>query len=171
MTDSVKPITKKRLENIALYYLGRYESSTANLRSVLRRRVKKAQMRGADVPPDADEWIEAVVAQMVHFGYVDDDRYAERQIEKLKAAGKSRRFIEGKLMQAGVGNQNGLPDDEDDLQSAICLVKKKKIGFMRDADAQTAFFKKDLAVLARAGFSYDTAVKALNVSGGEENGD
>lgn len=169
MASSPKPVTKKRLENIALYYLSRYDSSTANLRGVLERRVKKEQMRGASVPDGVEEWIGETVARMAQLGYVDDVRYAERQVEKLSAAGKSRRFIEGKLFQAGVGSAVPLPDDEDDLQSAVRLVKKKKIGFMRGSDERGEFFKKDLAVLARAGFSYETAVKALNAAEDEAN--
>ena len=35
----LRKITPQRLKNIALYYLKRFESSVANLRSVLQRRV------------------------------------------------------------------------------------------------------------------------------------
>lgn len=175
--SSVKPVTQKRLMNIALYYLGRYESSAEKLRQILRRRVAKAGMKGADVPSDAPLWIEAVVLEMCRQGYIDDERFAQRIAEKNRAAGKSRNFIRMKLSQAGVSQdiqekifaelaENDSGDSE--LETALRLVKKKKIGFCRPPEKQAEFRKKDLAVLARAGFSFQTAVKALGESGTEE---
>ena len=40
---------------------------------------------------------------------------------------------------------------------------------MRPFAERKDFFKKDLAVLARAGFSFDIAVKALNLSAQDED--
>ena len=74
--QSVKPVTQKRLMNIALYYLGRYESSAGNLRRLLKRRVAKAAMKGADVPDESAEWIESVEAEMKREGYANDSRIA-----------------------------------------------------------------------------------------------
>lgn len=163
--------------NIALYYLGRYESSAEKLRQILRRRVAKAGMKGADVPSDAPLWIEAVILEMCRQGYIDDERFAKRTAEKNRAAGKSRNFIRLKLSQAGVSPDvqekifAELAQDESgdaELDAAVRLVKKKKIGFCRSAEKQREMRKKDLAVLARAGFSFQTAVKALGGDGTEE---
>lgn len=174
---SVKPVTQKRLMNIALYYLGRYESSAEKLRQILRRRVAKSGMKGADVPPDAPLWIEAVVLEMCRQGYIDDERFAKRIAEKNRAAGKSRNFIRMKLSQAGVSQDiqekifaELAEDDSGDaeLEAAMRLVKKKKIGSFRPAEKQAEMRKKDLAVLARAGFSFRTAVKALGENAEQE---
>jgi regulatory protein len=56
--------------------------------------------------------------------------------------------------------------DELDLEAALTLVKKKKIGFLRPEELRKDFYKKDLAVLGRAGFSFEIAKRALN---GEED--
>ena len=56
--------------------------------------------------------------------------------------------------------------DELDLEAALTLVKKKKIGFLRPEELRKDFYKKDLAVLGRTGFSFEIAKRALN---GEED--
>lgn len=165
----VKKITPKRLENIALYYLQRYESSTAKLRAVLKRRILRAKMQGCEIPEQADIWIEDIIRKMVDLGYVNDIRYAQNTFRRLHNAGKSTRFIAGKLKQDGI-----TPDDFDaltqaqqiscdelDLNAARRLVDKKKLGFHRSEKSQKENFQKDLAVLGRAGFSYEIACAAL----------
>ena len=164
----MKKITQQRLENIALFYLERYESSQARLKQVLLRRIAKARRADTDVPEDAPKWVEAVCEKMVHLGYVNDKRYAENVWRSYSAAGKSVRWIVGKLKQAGVAEDviaqcMDAESDTDslDLKAARLLVSKKKLGHYRPKDQQSAYAQKDLAKLARAGFSYETAQKAL----------
>lgn len=174
---SVKQITQKRLTNIALHYLERYESSSENLRRVLRRRVVRAEMKGGTVPEEVANWIETIVCEMRRLGYVNDERFALSVAEKYRKAGKSRNYIRQKLMQAGINadlqnqalSENGRTPADAELEAALLLVKKKKIGSFRAEKDRALFYKKDLAVLARAGFSYQTAVKALGESTQEEN--
>lgn len=168
-SEKTRPITLKRLTNIALYYLGRYDSSAEQLRRVLSRRVLKEKIKGAEVPSEAEEWIEKIVSQMCRDGYVNDQRFAENQVRKYQAAGKSKQFLIGKLKMAGINAEiiQNLPELEtdSDFEAACRFVRKKKIGFFRPPEKQKECYKKDLAALARAGFSFDIAVKAL----GEQN--
>jgi len=175
---AVKPITQKRLQNIALYYLGRYESSAENLRRLLERRILRAERKGAAVPPEARTWIDSIIKEMLRQGYVDDGRFARSLAEKYRKAGKSQNYIRQKLTLAGVASDvqdetlSENTDDEDaELNAALLLVKKRKLGCFRREEDRALFRKKDLAVLARAGFSYQTAVKALGDSerGEDEN--
>ena len=156
-----KPVTRQRLKNVALFYLSKYESSTENLRRVLKRRVLKARLSGADVPEDVNAWIEEIVASVVAAGYVDDKRFAQNLVEKYKAAGKSVKFIAQKLKNAGVEANVGDIAEIDEREAANRLVRKKKLGPFRPPEKRKEFFKKDLAVLARAGFSFDVARGAL----------
>ena len=91
-----KKITEKRLYNIALYYLSRYETTSEKLKGVLQRRVEKARFSGDEVSPFAEEWIEKVVSDMQKQGYVDDNRFATNSIERWFLSGKSLRYIQGK---------------------------------------------------------------------------
>ncbi len=169
-----KPITQKRLMNIALYYLGRYESSVENLRRVLMRRIVTAKSKGSEIPPQSDLWVESVIKQVRDLGYVNDERFARSVVEKYRQSGKSERYIRMKLTQAGVNRdiQDGVFQSDDsvffensDLEAARRLVKKRKLGAFRSVEDRKNYYKKDLAVLARAGFSFEIAVQALNVEG------
>ena len=162
----MRKITQQRLENIALFYLERYESSQARLKQVLLRRVARARKEGADLPDDVPVWINEVCAKMVRLGYINDTRYAENAWRTYSAAGKSVRWIVGKLKQAGIAEDiiaQCMDDDRSvlDAQAAALLVAKKKLGKYRPQDQQKAYAQKDLARLARAGFSYEIAQKAL----------
>ncbi len=165
----VKQITQKRLENIALYYLQRYESSCFKLENVLKRRILRTKMQGAEIPADANKWVVEVVQKMQNLGYIDDKRYAENTLRRLQNAGKSVRFIMGKLKQDGIlpDTINTLMDaqeksgDEMDIDAARRFVDKKKLGWHRPPDKRQEMYQKDLAALGRAGFSYETAARVL----------
>ena len=178
--SSSKPVTQKRLMNIALFYLGKYESSSENLRQVLQRRLARAEMKGAEIPLQAQAWIDAVIEEVKRLGYVDDKRFACSITEKYRKSGKSSKFIRQKLIQAGISSEmqqealtvDDAADEKDsELQAALRLVRKKKLGAFRPQEERQRCRKKDLAVLARAGFSYQTAVEALGESeqGEDEN--
>ena len=169
-----KKITEKRLYNIALYYLSRYEATTGKVRDVLKRRLMTAERRGEEIPNEAPAWIEKIIAQMVDLGYIDNNRYAENTFRRLTEAGKSVRSIAYKLKQAGLEEDmlSDLIEEQEttsgelDLTSALKLVKKRKLGVYRPESQRALYAQKDLAVLGRAGFSYEIAQKALK---GEED--
>ncbi len=174
---SPKPITQKRLMNIALYYLGRYETSSSRLKSFLLRRIAKERLKGADIPDNAEDLVCDVVNKVCSDGYVDDARYADTLVRRLTSSGKSQKAIREKM------RQNGIPEevqkevlsrylenaDDAELEAALRLVRKKRLGFCRPEELRREFRKKDLAVLARAGFSFQTALKALGESDSEED--
>ncbi len=149
----MKKITPQRLKNIALYYLERFDASSEKLKMVLKRRVQRAVFAGDEVSPDVEKWIDEIIQEMQRLNYVNDRRYCENKVRQFLRMGKSNRYIIGKLSEAGINPEivaSFLPDDE--LEQAQIFVQKKHLG--KD-------FQKDLAKLARAGFSYDIAQKAL----------
>lgn len=171
-SKNARPLTVKRLTNIALYYLGRYESSVEQLRKILLRRVLKERMKGADIPADIDAAVDSIVTKAVADGYVDDRRFAEGVVRRCQSAGKSRRYLIGKLKTAGIDSDLILELTaeltDSDLEAARRFVQKKKIGCCRPLEKQKECFKKDLAAMARAGFSFEVAKQALETG---EDGD
>jgi len=149
-----KSITTKRLENIAVYYLSKYDSSSANLKTVLKRRVEKARLKGAEIPDNVNKAIDEITSKMVRLGYIDDSRFKENLLRKLGQAGKSRAQIMQKMVQAGVVDDEALACYDEDAAAAI-FVKKKHLG------TNPENYMKDLAKLARAGFSRSAAERAL----------
>ena len=51
-----------------------------------------------------------------------------------------------------------------DFFSAIKTCKKRRIGPNREEDNRPLFYKKDMSILARAGFNYETSKKILDLS-------
>ncbi len=166
----IKKITQKRLENAALFYLERYETSSFKLKKVLLGRISRAKMQQMEVDEHAQTWVDEIVKKMQDLGYVNDRRYAENQWRILSSSGKSIRYVCQKLKQAGIDEniiENLLQDKEEttfemDLKAAQTLVKKRKLGKYRVSDEiRKQMFQKDLAVLGRAGFSHEIARQAL----------
>lgn len=165
-----KQITEKRLYNITLFYLSKYEASAEKVKQMLKRRLDKATLAGAEIPAESDIWINNVIAKMESLGYINDERFAENQVRILTRQGKSAKFITGKLLQAGISAEviRALLDEteQSDTERALTWLKHRRRGPYRTNPPQTPeelrlIRQKDLAALARAGFSYQTATEAL----------
>lgn len=167
----LRKITKQRLRNIALYYLKRFESSVANLRSVLMRRINDYAYHQPEWDKsEAVAWVEELLADFERLNYIDDGRYAEMKIKAYVNAGKAPRYIQGKMRAKGI-EENMIEDllenqEYDVVEAARKLSRKKKIGPYRvDEDERRANRQKDLAKLVQAGFDYDVAQEVLSEYG------
>lgn len=169
-----RKMTEARLANIALHYLERYASSAENLRRVLERRVYKS----LHAHPDLDEqaargWIDALIERYMEVGLLDDQAYAQMRTRSLLDRGEAPRSIAMKLAQKGIATDDAkhalenlvedFPDPE--LQAAITFTRKKRLGPYRDPELREEKRERDLASLARAGFSYDTAKRMIDAEG------
>ncbi len=163
----LRKITPQRLKNIALYYLKRFESSVANLRSVLQRRVNDYAYQNKEFDRgEAYQWIEDILADFQRYGYLNDRRYAEIKIKDYMSAGKSVRYIKGKMREKGIDEEilSALLEDQeyDEFEAALKLAKKKHIGpFRTDEEARFENRQKDMGTLVRAGFSYDVVQRVV----------
>ena len=163
-----KKITPQRLRNIALYYLKRFETSKANLRAVLKRRIDSYCRADKEFnKQEAYDWVEKILDEFVKMKYVDDKRFAEIKIRGYIAAGKSPRYILNKLKEKGIDDVMAVhmlgEQEYDPFEAALKLARKKKIGpYCTDLSQRRERRSKDLAVLVRAGFDYDVAVKVLD---------
>ncbi|CCZ30854.1 regulatory protein RecX [Proteobacteria bacterium CAG:495] len=163
----LRKITPQRLKNIALYYLKRFESSVANLRSVLQRRVNDYAYQNKEFDRgEAYQWIEDILADFQRYGYLNDSRYAEIKIKDYMSAGKSVRYIKGKMREKGIDEEilSALLEDQeyDEFEAALKLAKKKHIGpFRTDEEARFENRQKDMGTLVRAGFSYDVVRRVV----------
>ncbi len=164
-----KKITPQRLKNIALYYLKRFETSTSNLRLVLKRRIDDYCYYDKDFDKfEAYSWLDNLLDDFVRLKYVDDERFAEIKIRGYLAMGKSVRYIVGKLREKGIDEDLVMKflstQEYDPFASALKLAQKKKIGpYSVDCDTRLKRRSKDLAILIRAGFDYDVCVRVLDM--------
>ncbi len=173
-----KKINAKRLENIALYYLQRYESSADNLRQVLMRRVNKAKLAYPDETniDDCKGWIEDIVSKMQKYSYVDDNRYAENLTRALVSKGTSLKMMMLKMKQKGVPSDiidkciDNLEENNQmfQIEAAIKFARKKRFGMFGNLDKREDKLQKELATMARNGFPYDLSIKILKAECEEE---
>jgi regulatory protein len=165
-----RKITAQRLENMALHYLGRYASSSANLRRVLMRKVARAAAAHDSDPAEGVKLIEDLIARYLRSGLIDDRAYAAQKAASLQRRGASRFGIKGKLRQKGV--TGALIDDAlqgleeqgstaSELASACALARRRRLGPYREKSKRQEMRDKDLAALSRAGFSFEVARRVL----------
>jgi regulatory protein len=167
----VKPITAKRLENIAASYVERYASSAGRLREVLMRRVRKARYAEAPVVEDADAVIDGIVAKYVKAGVLNDRRFAEHKADSLSRRGTSQRRIREKLALARVGRDDvdhalsNLRDDvegDSEFTAAVALARRRRLGPFADPALRRERRDRHLAAMGRAGFALGLARRVID---------
>lgn len=160
--------------NIALAYLERFAASRQMLQTVLMRRVDRAVRAGLIERADGAVLVAKVAERCVASGMVDDRIFARARAETLLRQGKSPSRIRQTLAQKGVESDHtdaaldGLIEEHGDLKlaAAIRLAQRRRLGPFRPGE-RAAYRDKDLAVLARAGHSYDVAKRVID--GAEED--
>lgn len=172
-----RKITPTRLENIALHHLDRFASSANNLRRVLNRRAQKSALHHEDT--DLEEcagWIDNLIVRYLECGLLDDTAYARAQAISHNRRGKSLRAIRALLGQKGVTPPDidialeGLKEDhgDADLAAAIAYARRRRIGPYRPQYVDDKGLQKELAALARSGFSYGIAKRIVMAQTVEE---
>lgn len=176
-----RKIDARYLENAALYYLQRYASSSQNLRNILARKIQRSCAHHGQSPDDFLPLLDQMIARYQQAGLLNDEIYAQARVSSLRRQGLSRQAIGQKLAQKGLSPADIAAalrhvdasaadiagDDHDDthareLAAARIMAKRKRIGPWRRkplADPKDA--QKEMAALARAGFSYDICRRAL----------
>jgi len=171
----IRKLTPERLENAALHYLERYASSAENLRRVLLRRVERAARLADQAHSDQERtepmrWVDAIVKRYVASGLLNDRAYAEAASASLRRQGRSARAIRQKLATKGIGREAAEAalietdgaDAAAELRAAMALARKRRLGPFGPAGQRRERRARDLASLARAGFSYDTARRVID---------
>jgi regulatory protein len=176
--------TPQSLAAIALHYLGRYAASEASLRRVLTNRVRRAAMQHPEFAADAAqqnilrESIESIIASHKKTGVVNDATFAATKINSLRRQGRSRRAIQQKLAVKGVKSEtikdalilhdDGSEPEETDMKAALALARRRKFGTFRKKPADDDRRRKDMAAMARAGFSMSIILKILKTTAPED---
>ena len=162
------------LHDAALDYLARYAATEAGLRRVLELRIERwARHAAADGAVDTEAQAAAarsaardVVARLVAAGVVNDATYAQGRARSLLRSGRSHSAAAAHLRAKGVDPaavRAALPKDaEAEFAAALVLARKRRIGPFRAGPApDAAGMRRELGMLARAGFSQDVARQAL----------
>lgn len=171
-----RKIDLRYLENAALYYLQRYATSSQNLKNILSRKIMRGCAHHGQEPQEFLAALDQMIGRYQQSGLLNDIVYAEGRVQALRRQGLSRQTIRQKLTLKGLGAAEidhalqqadettlAAEDGENpELAAARTLARRKKIGPWRRmplTDPKAA--QKELAALARAGFSYEIARLAL----------
>jgi regulatory protein len=165
------------LHDAALDYLARYAATEAGLRRFLERRVDRwvrlAQAEAGDAvdgigrqASEAKRIVREVVARLAAAGAVNDATFAENRARTLIRAGRSRLAVAAHLAAKGVAAdvaRSALPEDANsELAAALTVARRRRIGpFRVGAVPDQAGRRRELAILARAGFPQSIASQAL----------
>lgn len=164
-------ITADYLQRAAMYYLERYAAPAAQLRRVLARKVVLSCRHHGLEPAAFDATLDEVVARCVASGLVDDRRFAEARAATLRRKGRSTRAVAASLSAKGVARdlaaQASSGSAEDELAAARRTAQRKRLGPWSCGD-RAAARQKDLAAMARAGFTMTIARAVIDGAGEEE---
>lgn len=173
------------LQRAAMFYLERYNATTASLRRILMRRVNRSLSHHTSHQEGDREALEEavtkIVADCVTRGFVNDAAFAFGRASRLLRQGQSPAMVRLKLKQAGIAENladdalERLREELDEgenlaFNAALAFARKRRLGPYRtrpvegDADAQR---NKDLGAFARRGFSFDLAQHILSLSADE----
>jgi regulatory protein len=180
-------VSQADFERAALRHLQRFSCSAEGLRTVLKRRAERSQTHHGGDLADAESIIEATVSRMEALGYIDDRRYGRGLVRRLRARGGSLRRVAARLYEKGIAS--ALRDElleetrapQAELEAALTYARRRRLGVHRtmvggrgspeseesvsteiDREAEATQRQRDLAALARAGFGFDIASRALD---------
>jgi regulatory protein len=169
-------LTPERLWRRALAYLQRYAATEASLRRVLTRRaLREAEAGGPDSAALA-AMVDATVARAREQRLVSDLAFAEARVRRLVARGRSPAAIRAALALKGVeegvvgqalrrvAEEQGDPD----LGAAVAFARRRRLGPWRRGSPLPEAAERELAAMARAGFSFRIARRVIDAGSPDE---
>ena len=120
---------------------------------------------------DVNKLIDIVLSDLEKNRFINDQFYSESKAKNMIQRGSSINKIRNYLIGKGIDNEfvkntiDKIKEDnsDQDFFSAIKICKKKRIGPARTEDNRALFYKKDISLLARSGFDFETSKKIMNM--------
>ena len=163
-------VTVDEMRNFALAYVEKYAPSKQQLRTYLLKKYLKLSVPNVK-KQDVTNLIDIVLSDLEKNKFINDKFYSESKaksmIRRVSSINKIRNYLIGK----GVNDEfikdtvNKINEDnsDQDFFSAIKICKKKRIGPARIDDNRPLFYKKDISLLARNGFDFETSKKVMEL--------
>ena len=149
------------LMKYAINYLSKYSSSKANLKIILKKKIRRLKIEKKDKFFLYNS-IEKIINDLEKNNLINDYNYTSSKFDLFFHQGKSRMFIKSFFQQKGIekdvidkafetfekNNSNW------EAESAKIFAKKKRLSNNKDKE-------KNLSKLARAGFNFEISKKIL----------
>ena len=163
-------VTVEEMRNFALAYVEKYAPSKQQLKTYLLKKYLKVSVPNVK-KQDVTNLIDIVLPDLEKSKFINDKFYSESKAKSMIQRGSSINKIRNYLFGKGI-DQEFIKDTvskikkenvDQDFFSAIKICKKKRIGPARTEDNRTLFYKKDISLLARNGFDFDTSKKVMDI--------
>ena len=163
-------VTIDEMRNLSFAYVEKYAPSKQQLRTYLLKKYLKANVPNVK-KQDITDLIDIVLIDLEKSKFISDKFYSESKSRSLIQRGSSINKIRSYLFNKGI-NDNYIKETIDkikednvdqDFFSGIKICKKKRIGPARVEDNRVLFYKKDIALLARNGFDFETSKRIMDI--------
>ena len=163
-------MTVDEMRNFALAYVEKYAPSKQQLRTYLLKKYLKLSVPNVK-KQDVTNLIDIVLSDLEKNKFINDKFYSESKAKSMIRRGSSINKIRNYLIGKGVNDEfikdtvNKINEDnsDQDFFLAIKICKKKRIGPARIDDNRPLFYKKDISLLARNGFDFETSKKVMEL--------
>jgi|TARA_B110001452_G_C14918529_1_gene321160 regulatory protein len=164
------------LKDLAYAYLEKYSPSKQQLKVYLLKKYL-TKIKGTKSKKEVSTIIDEILVNLEKNKLVNDELYSDSKARMFLRRGYSLNKINQSLRNKGVGNEHikksidKIKEDkiEPDFVSALRLCKRRRIGALRPGANRELFYKKDMGVLARNGFSFELSKRVLDLEVEEFN--
>ncbi len=164
-------VTVDEMRRFAFSYVEKYAPSKQQLKTYLLKKYLKASIPNVKKKEVVD-LIDIVLSDLEKNKFINDKFYsnskAKSMIQRGNSINKIRSYLIGKGIQDNFIKETidkiHTENSDQDFFSAIKICKKKRIGPARTEDNRSLFYKKDISLLARNGFDFETSKKVMDIN-------
>ena len=158
------------IRNFAYSYLEKYSPSKQQLKTYLFKKLIKINQKKSN-KKEIFNLIDSVITSLVNQKLLSDQYYSDAKSKAFLKRGYSLNKIRYNLIKKGIDEKyikdsiSKIEENESDPDffSAIKICKRRRIGPSREESNRPLFYKKDISILARSGFSYEISKKVLDI--------
>ncbi len=164
------------LKDLAYSYLEKYNPSKQQLKVYLLKKYL-TKIKGNKSKKDVSSIIDHIINNLEKNKLLNDEMYSDAKARMFLRRGYSLNKINQSLRKKGIEEKyvkqsiEKIKEDqiEPDFVSALKLCKKRRIGPLRPENNRELFYKKDMGILARGGFSFELSKRVLELAVDEFN--
>ena len=162
------------LKDLAYSYLEKYSPSKQQLKVYLLKKYL-TKIKGSKTKKEVTSIIDEIVFNLEKNKILNDEMYADSKARMFLRRGYSLNKINQSLRGKGIDDKyvkqsiDKIKENqiEPDFVSALKLCKRRRIGPVRPESNRELFYKKDMGILARGGFSFDLSKRVLDIDSDE----
>ena len=164
------------LKDLAYSYLEKYNPSKQQLKVYLLKKYL-TKIKGTKSKKEVTSIIDEIISNLEKNKILNEEMYSDSKARMFLRRGYSLNKINQSLRSKGIEDKyvkqsiNKIKENqiEPDFVSALKLCKRRRIGPVRPENNRELFYKKDMGILARGGFSFDLSKRVLELDINEFN--